>query len=404
MPLIASGQLLTRFIELLNDSTHVDIAVAWVGPGLAVDALIEQARHTQIRLAVGLSGNATEPATLRRLMEQENVQLRVVPAPRGGIFHPKFYRFRSQRSAVCWIGSVNFTRRGFGANAELVKEFRDRDDAGGTWFEALWQGLDADPGPAIDHYEEHYNPPRPGVYGGDGQNWQGELPKLEDIDTWAEFVDALHILDDYCHHRGFRWDVLGETFSYLHTIGAGRDLVLLGNWQHFTHHHRNVLLGLSHWDMGGSWGLLGNMKMAHTAVAAFTPPVEPEILIHFLNHLGAVIENNEDNFVAFATVAQDAVEGLRELDGFGPGVATRLLTLARPDRLVSVNSASEDGLGAFADMQPRANRLAANYAQLLGALYDTNWFQVAEPDNAFEREIWRCRAALVDAFVYIPTL
>ena len=404
MPLIASGQLLTRFVELLNASTHVDIAVAWVGPGLAVEALIERAERTEVRLAVGLSGNATEPATLRRLMEQENVQLRVAPAPRGGIFHPKFYRFRSPRSAICWIGSVNFTRRGFGANAELVKEFRDRENAGGTWFDALWQGLDADPGPAIDHYEEHYRPPRPGVYGGDGQNWQGELPNLGDIDTWADFVDGLHTLDDYCHHRGFSWDVLGDTFSYLHTIGAGRDVVRRGNWQRFTRHHRNVLLGLPQWDNGGSWGLLGNMGMARAAIGAFTPPVNHGVLNDVLVEVGTVVEHEGENFAGFAEAAQEAMEGIMELQGFGPAVASRILTLARPDGLVSVNTASEDGLGAFADMQPAAQFLTENYEHLLETLYDTQWFQEPEPDNAFHREIWRCRAALVDAFVYIPTI
>ena len=160
MPLVETDRLLNRFVELLDASTHVDIAVAWVGPGLAIEHVLELAENKEIRIVVGLSGNSTDPPTLRRLLEQ--VELRVAPAPLGGIFHAKFYRFGKLDGAVCWIGSANFTRRGFSSNVELVHEFADTDGDGGAWFETLWQGLDEDPLPAIVHYEEHYKPPGPG--------------------------------------------------------------------------------------------------------------------------------------------------------------------------------------------------------------------------------------------------
>ena len=97
-----------------------------------------------------------------------------------------------------------------------------------------------------------------------------------------------------------------------------------------------------------------------------------------------------------------AVAGIRELDRFGPGVATRFLTLACPDRLVSVNGPSAVGLGAIAGMEPDEGYLANNYDDLLRALHDREWFRAPEPDNVRDREIWHCRVALADAFVYIP--
>ena len=130
MPLIGKNSLLNRFAELLDWSTHVDIAVAWAGRGPAVEVLLEHADDTEIGIAVGLSGNTTEPATLYRLME--SAALRVAPAPRGGIFHPKFYCFRGRDQTICWVGSANFTRLGFGDNAELVHEFEDPQRAGGA--------------------------------------------------------------------------------------------------------------------------------------------------------------------------------------------------------------------------------------------------------------------------------
>ena len=212
MALIGSDELLERFNHLLETSTHVDIAVAWAGPGLAVEMLLERVHDTEVRVVVGLSGNSTEPATLRRLMAEENVVLRVALAPPGGVFHPKFYRFCRAERTVCWVGSANFTRGGFGGNSELVHEFEDGKDIGGDWFEVLWAQLEEDPEPTISDYEERYRPPKPGGWKGGRPIRQRDLPDLQDVETWEEFVAALRVLDDYCHGRQFGWDVLGETY------------------------------------------------------------------------------------------------------------------------------------------------------------------------------------------------
>ena len=144
-PLVEGRDLLNRFGALLGTSTHVDIAVAWARPGPAVERLVKHARRVKTRIAVGLSGNNTEPATLRRMMAIENVELRVARPPGGAVFHPKFYRFCGEQGAICWIGSANFTRGGFGGNTELVHEFKDRLDVGGEWFERLWNGSQLSP-------------------------------------------------------------------------------------------------------------------------------------------------------------------------------------------------------------------------------------------------------------------
>ena len=399
MPLLESDSLLKRFNDLLVTATHVDIAVAWVGPSLAVDSLLNHADDARIRIVVGLSGNSTEPTTLRRFLAEENIDLRVAPAPRGGLFHPKFYRFRSRERTVCWIGSANFTRGGFGGNAELVHEFRDRKERGRDWFEVLWAELDEDPEPAIVDYEKHYRPPKPGGYRSGKTIRRRDLPRLQDIRTWDDFVAGLEKLDDYCHQRRFGWDVLGDTYSYLHTIGVGREVARRGNWKDFTRRDRNVLLGLGHWDKTGAWGLLGNMRNARAAVSAFTPPGNSAIRSRVSEHIQDVVDAEEDEI---GEAAHGAVAGIRELHRFGPGVATRALTLARPDLLVSVNEPSKAGLGAFARMTPDEGYLADNYRELLAKLHDTGWCKAPEPGNARDREIWLCRVALVDAFVYVP--
>ena len=403
MALLETDDLLDRFGELLAVSIEVDIAVAWIGPGLAVERLLEHAHRgrIQVRIAVGLSGNATEPATLRRLMAMENVELRVAPAPRSGVFHPKFYRFREPQGTVYWVGSANFTRGGFGGNTELMYEFKGGEDADGDWFNSLWLDLDEHPEQAIVHYERYYRPPKPGGYSRVRPVRRDGLPRLKDIETWDEFVTALRVLDEYCHHRQFDWDVLGETYSYLHTIGVGHEIARRGNWEDFSRRDRNILLGLGRWDNTGAWGLLGDLGGAGTVVGAFTPPGRFEARSYVLEQIQNVTTADEAGIAEAAELAVAKIR--RQLHRFGPAAATRFLALAFPGRLVSVNGPSAAGLGAFADMRQDEDHLARNYGAVLKMIHGREWFHTPEPANSWEREIWRCRVALVDAFVYIPS-
>ncbi len=84
-------------------------------------------------------------------------------------------------------------------------------------------------------------------------------------------------------------------------------------------------------------------------------------------------------------------------------MATRLLVLARPDRIVSINGAANKPIKNFL---PRVGRrdlaVAKNYGRLLDELYQQPWFDVDEPEDEIERTLWSMRAALLDSFVYSP--
>jgi len=155
----------------------------------------------------------------------------------------------------------------------------------------------------------------------------------------------------------------------------------------------------------GTWALLGSIWPTGKVAKVFNPERMPTVgparekIIHYVNRVRKATDNE------IARVAHEAVreiwwdDGL--LDGFGPAAATRLLTLACPDRLVSVNSASVAGLAALSGMkQTTSGGLTNNYEELLNWVHRQPWFNARQPDNSWERRIWDCRAALLDAFVY----
>ena len=400
MSLIETSQLLQRFSERLAQAVQVDIAVAWAKPCDALEALAESVNEgTTIRIAVGVSGNVTDPTTLERL--HKFVDLRIAPSPQYRIFHPKFFCFHGPDRTICWVGSTNLTRGGFGGNAELVHEFDDSAGEGRHWFESLWNTLDSDPGPAIAEYNDRYQPqkpvPRPHPTGG-----APELVPLANQSTWDDFVEGLRARDDYWSWRSqdenFPWDVLGDTQSWIHTISTGREVVRLPDWVNLTQRECFILRGRDREE--GTWGLLGTLEPVGRFKQVFNPRNMPDVgpVRTQLRHLIGQVLNASSSEIAH--YAHNALHEIKRLGRFGPAVATRLLTLARPDCLVSVNGQSAAGLGALSGLPKTRDSLADNYVELLNWVYEQPWFNARQPDDPLERTIWNSRAALLDAFVH----
>lgn len=403
MHLIERNNLLQRLKERLDEASSVDIAVAWVRSGNALEALHEKInKGTKMRIAVGISRNITCPQELRRLQNMPCVELRI-PSPLKGIFHPKFFCFHNSKRTLCWVGSANLTQGGFDRNEELVYEFVDSYGEGRDWFDSLWNTLENDVQLQIDayqhRYESHHSTPKHAA---------PCLTPLSNISTWQDFVDGLREREKYCRSY-LSYSVFGETRrSYLRTISIGRRITRLPNWNNLTKRECNILLGRR--DRFGEWGLLGSIYPKGTVAKVFNPKQMPDVgrareRIH--DHVRKVIRTAAKEIVP---IAHEAVQAIRLdndlLNDFGPATATRLLTLARPDCLVSVNSKSAVRLGVLAGLKrsgqelrtPRS--LAKNYEKLLDWVHKQPWFQIPEPADRWERDIWKCRAALLDVFVY----
>lgn len=162
--LLTVEKLLPRFQELLAASTRVDIASAWATDGKALDALERAAKRphkpVDTRAIVGIHGNATTPEALDRINALG--QLRLATADR--MFHAKTYIFGNRQWTVGWIGSANFTGKGFEANEELVFETRHVKQLE-AWFDDRWRRCgELDPR-ALGEYRERYkqDPPSPAL-------------------------------------------------------------------------------------------------------------------------------------------------------------------------------------------------------------------------------------------------
>ena len=326
MRLIDRKNLLKEFSQRLTEAKQVDIAVAWACPCDALEVLADSAGNgISIRIAVGISGNITNPTTLRRLQGFANLRIAESAMPHG-LFHPKYYCFRGPDRTVCWIGSANLTRGGFGENDELIHEFDDSAKEGRRWFKTLWGRLEPDPGPAIDEYEDGWQPPQRGPRPLRPLP-QGDIPNrvsLDEQSTWDDFVERLRAIDNYWNMRWEGTNVLGDTHSWLHTISTGREVVRLPDWTNLTQRECYILRGFDQEE--GVWGLLGTLRGAGKVVAVFNPDRMPDVGPIRMELHGYVNQVLNSNYNEIAQSAHAAVQAIMEIDGFGPAAATRLLT------------------------------------------------------------------------------
>lgn len=398
---LTADKLPRSFKEKLASARRIDIASAWAtfGPGLDLLCAAHKKRRIKIRAIIGTFGNATDPDALERL--QEIGKLCVVVGG-GALFHPKIYIFQNGRASSAWIGSANFTRAGFGRNEEVVYETENCDEAM-KWFERQWTDHD---GPScsseIDRYRRRRK--RQGVsrIAAElaGQPEQGKTSRIEllkNAGSWDKYLEALKQCSRLWTAEGVKWTVLGNEFSYEHTIDEGKRVAHRRSWVDLDDQERAILLGLRD-DVEGAWGLLGTLTRATEVKAVFGAPNKDrnrETLKCVREVVERVIKAPDRKF---PDIAEKALKQIRDEGGFGFGVgtATRLLTLARPDRMVSVNSKSRVGLAETFGLAP--SNLGKNYGQLLENLYMAPWYD----DRRGRGKKWNMRAALVDSFVYDP--
>lgn len=214
-------------------------------------------------------------------------------------------------------------------------------------------------------------------------DWGGYWQAIQRCDMWWKSTESS------------RFSVLAPNRSWRGAIAKlGR--TLQHDWSDFDELDQRRLLGLAWNETTEDWALLGRMRDASRR-AVFEDPTTRSRIERSVRH---VIEAADD---AFPGVAVEAYGKLRSLPGIGGGVTTRLLTLARPDRLVSVNGGSAAGLARYARLAPTTlPESARNYDRLLRFIYQMPWFRTPVTDlrSDLQKEVWSMRAALLDSFVY----
>lgn len=186
--------------------------------------------------------------------------------------------------------------------------------------------------------------------------------------------------------------------SYLRCLEDARAVLSLPSWDELSHREATILLGLG--TQYVPHGLLGSLRGAGIVKATFMQDI-PEYRHIRIRIRDAILAAREaETIMDFIRCAQTAVDTIVRLPRFSMATATRLLTLARPDRAVSINGASKAGLARLTGRTQYWISEPRNYGMLLRWVYAQRWYQSPVPADAGEAGLWRARAALLDVLAY----
>ena len=188
------------------------------------------------------------------------------------------------------------------------------------------------------------------------------------------------------------WYVLNsQRRSYIRVIEK-RNRLLLGEkkWSRLDRESQIRLKGgVPHTDSSW-WGMLGRMARSNGQAVWSNEKRIRSILKKVV----------PADATEFPDVAVEAFRDLKRIDKVAHGTASLLLTLARPDRLLSLNGPSEKAYGKLSGLPYSTIREPQNYRKLLVWLYNQPWYTDSKPTDEALAQIWQFRAALLDAFVY----
>lgn len=131
------------FKDSFPNSEQVCIAVGLISEGKAKEiGRLARKYDIDIYLIVGID-MPTPNSALRALMKAEsnNKNLKVHYYSEESFFHPKVFLFKKRNKMVAYVGSANYTERGFSSNSELTLQTEDGADCNRIkkWFNDLWK-------------------------------------------------------------------------------------------------------------------------------------------------------------------------------------------------------------------------------------------------------------------------
>ena len=233
------------------------------------------------------------------------------------------------------------------------------------------------------------------MVGTDATRYPPNRPRIPLDVSWAGYWRALQQCNAWWKRGPAGFSIFPPGKSW---VGVVRNLrpSMNRDWSRFDAEHQKRLLG-SAATYEDDWALLGKIRGPARDAVFGNSTTRRRIETTIKGVISA-----ED--AVFLETATSAYASLTAQHGVKTACASRLLTLARPDRCVSLNSASEHDLATYGAKAPTRFTDAKSYGKLLRRIHQQAWF--SRPDSGFgsslEEEAWSMRVALLDAFIYLP--
>jgi HKD family nuclease len=397
--LTGTKEMAQIFRKWCDRAENIRIVTAWATTDCMANECLEKARSKISTMVVGLDFYTTSPAFLESFLSV----IRIGKALQGGTFHPKLYLFEIADRFGCVMGSSNFTRGGFGDNAELnICIEGKKSDAFfrevAAFIEEQEKRSDAITPPEIADYKEQFQrlkatrarlakfQPDPAAQAKAkavrDKEKAGEVLPAQLNRTWPEFLQLILATK----RKGHVVQGTAKEPGYLQT--AERCQML------FTKYGRLAKMPVvDRQFIGGTTkagGWFGSMKGAgyfkerlNTAAASL------DAALDHIPHAGPVSKRAFDHFAANYRWERSGV-----------GTASRLMAMKRPDLFLCVDAKNRTGIAKAFGVSASSLQTFEGYWDLMQRIWRCPWNRTAAPRRALARRVWDARVALLDSLYY----
>ena len=399
MDLITSARELSKnFITLIKKYKYMSFATAWASTEHpAFQNLLEYQEKIQ-HSTIGLHFYQTDPEVLAQLQHNKNARFILQT---NGVFHPKLYLFwNTPTDWVLLSGSANFTNGAFNGNNRETMLLIKGESA--NFFQEISRFLKNDcfdnaveiGDEQIEHYRTLYHQRQKPLQtlsnrylAGNKHSEMGKSILSTNILTysWEKYFKTIQ--QDKNHSFKDRLDLL----AYVKKVFQDNAKFLSIDSE-----IRKLISGLPNNARTGKnldYGWFGSTK-SNGNFSRKINTGNPKIAqaIDLIPLTGDV---SKHDFLEYNKVFRQA--------GFNNpiGVATRLLTMKRPDLFFCFNGANKEKICAELDL-PKNLNAERYWDEILLRIYDTAWFNSSRPQDKIEQKAWDGRVALIDCIYYEP--
>ena len=399
MELVTDTKKLSKtFINLTKQYRYISFATAWASTRHdAFRVLLEYQEKIQ-HSTIGLHFYQTDPEVLAQLQHNKNVRF---ISQMDGVFHPKLYLFWNTPTDWALLsGSANFTNGAFnGKNQETMLLTKGEST---DFFQEISRFLKNDcfdnaveiGDEQIEHYRTLYHQRQKPLQtlsnrylAGNKHSEMGKSILSTNILTysWEKYFKTIQ--QDKNHSFKDRLDLLDYVKEFFQNNA---------NFLSIDSEVRKLISGLFNnarasqeldYGLFGSTNSNGNF---HEKINDGNPRIAQAI--DLIPPIGAV---SKHDFLEYNRIFQQA--GYKN----PIGVATRLLTMKRPDLFFCFNGANKEKICAELGL-PKNLNAERYWDEILLRIYDTAWFNSSRPQDTIEQKAWDGRVALIDCIYYEP--
>jgi HKD family nuclease len=397
--LTGTKEMAEVFRKWCDRAENIRIVTAWATTDCMANECLEKARSKISTMVVGLDFYTTSPSFLESFLSV----IRIGKALQGGTFHPKLYLFEIADRFGCVMGSSNFTRGGFGDNAEL------NICVEGKKSDAFFRQVEV----FIEEQEEHSDPITPPEIADYKEQFQrlkaararlakfqpnpaaqakakavrekekvGEVLPAQLNRTWVEFLQLILATK----RKGHVVQGTSAEPGYLQT--AERCQMLFAKYGRLAKMpvvDRQFIGGTT---KAGGW--FGSMKGAgYFKKRLNNGAASLDAALDHIPHSGVVSKRAFDDFAANYRWERSGV-----------GTASRLLAMKRPDLFLCVDAKNRTRIAKAFDVSASSLQTFEGYWDLMQRIWRCPWNRAPRPRRALDRRVWDARVALLDSLYY----